>query len=295
MLTGVSVSCFLMSYLVVLGMEGARLFLKYPARHVFLIGMLIAGFIAHSIFLINELNSSQTLVGSWFHWTVLGAWGLAGGCLYLTIRNPERSTGLILIPIILGLIGVAQWVREIPPFQLQTTVVVWRTIHGISLLMVAIAICFGAGTAVMYLLQSWRLKNRKLKREFLKLPALERSQALTRSCLYLTSLMLAIGLISGIILNVNSQSGSLLLNSSVILTFVLFLVSLVASFLELSSDSSLGGRRGAYLAIANLGFFLLVFVLILLSSHGQSASAQKPENKGSVSTRPYPIVSEGRG
>ena len=134
MLSGVSVSCFLFSYLVVLCMEAGRLFLKLPAKGFFLSAMMAAGFLAHTIFLFNEFGSSQALLGNWFQWTVLGAWALSGACLYLTIRNSESSTGLFLIPIILGLIGVAQLLRDSQPFQPQTNVTVWRMIHGVSLL-----------------------------------------------------------------------------------------------------------------------------------------------------------------
>ncbi|GAB5403157.1 MAG: cytochrome c biogenesis protein CcsA [Aureliella sp.] len=279
MLTGVSVSCFLFSYLVVLGMEAGRLFLKLPAKGFLLIAMMAAGFLAHSIFLFNEFGSSQSLLGNWFQWTVLGAWALSGACLYLTFRNSESSTGLFLIPIILGLIGVAQLLRDSQPFQPQTTVTVWRMIHGVSLLVGTIFICFGCAFAIMYLLKSWRLKHRRMGKGPLKLPTLEFLQSINRMSLLTSTIGLAIGLISGIVLNINSQGPAIWLNSGIILTFVLFVVSLIASSLELSSPSSLGGRRGAYLSLANFAFLALVLLLTMLSSHGQSDAEDAPSTQ----------------
>lgn len=271
MLSGVSVSCFLFSYLVVLLVEAARLFLKIPAKAFFLIGMMGAGFLAHTIFLMNEFGSSQSLLGNWFQWIVLGAWALSGACLYLTIRNPESSTGLFLVPIILVFIGLAQLLRDGEPFQPQTTVAVWRIIHGASLLLGTISICFGCALASMYLLQSWRLKHRWSKRGKLKLQTLEFLQSMNRLSLYTTTVGLAAGLVSGIVLNVNSNGPAIWMNSSVILTSVLFVVSLVASILEFTTGSSLGGRRGAYLSFANFVVLAVVLLLTVLSSHGRAS------------------------
>lgn len=271
MLSGVSVSCFLFSYLVVLLVEAARLFLKIPAKAFFLIGMMGAGFLAHSIFLMNEFASSQSLLGNWFQWIVLGAWALSGACLYLTIRNPESSTGLFLVPIILVFIGLAQLLRESDPFQPQTTVAVWPIIHGASLLLGTISICFGCALASMYLLQSWRLKHRRSTRGKLKLQTLEFLQSMNRLSLFTTTAGLAAGLVSGIVLNVNSHGPAIWMNSSVILTFVLFIVSLVGSILEFTTGSSLGGRRGAYLSFANFIVLALVLLLTVLSSHGRGS------------------------
>ncbi len=43
-----------------------------------------------------------------------------------------------------------------------------------------------------------------------------------------------------------------------------------AAVTEIASQSSLGGRRTAYLAIANFVFLVIVLAIVLFSSHGQS-------------------------
>ena len=92
-LSGVSVSCFLLSYLIVLIVEASRFAFKVPGRKILLIGMMTAGLIAHSVFLYYQFFSAPLasappqLLSNWFQWSVLGAWGLAFACLIFIIRN----------------------------------------------------------------------------------------------------------------------------------------------------------------------------------------------------------------
>ncbi|QDV28136.1 hypothetical protein Q31a_65310 [Aureliella helgolandensis] len=273
MLTGVSVSCFLLSYVVVLVVEASRFLFKLPGRSVVLIAMLSAGLAAHSIFVFNEMivgvpSSAPELLSSWFQWAVIAAWGLAVACLILTIRNPDRAMGLFLIPVVLGLIGLAQLVREAPPFHPSTTVNLWRAIHGVSLLVGTMIICFGFAFGLMYLVQSHRLKSKVRSRGGLRLPTLEFLQSMNRSSLFISTVSLGLGLLSGIVLNLGRDGQIAWYSGGILFTVVLFAWSLIASLMELSSSSALGGRQSAYLAIANFFFLVVVLGLVLFSSHG---------------------------
>ncbi len=277
MLSGVSVSCFLFSYMVVLLMEASRFFLKLPARSFLLIAMLSAGVVAHTIFLGNEIASSETLLGNWFQWTVLSAWGLSVACLFVTVRNPERSMGLFIVPVILGLIALAQLLRPLDPFPTQTTESVWKNIHGVSLLVGTMFISLGFAFSLMYLVQSYRLKSKGRRRSVLKLPTLEFLQSMNRMSLFLTTACLGIGLLSGIVLNIN-RDAAIWFSGGVLLTFVLFAIALVATLAELSSVGSLGGRKSAYLSIASVFLLALVLLFVFLSSHGQPDEASTLPN-----------------
>ena len=207
MLSGVTVSCFLLSYLVVLVMEGSRFLAKVPGRQALLVGMLIAGLFAHSIFLVNQFGATTTesgpqVLANWFQWSVLGAWGVSLTYLVLAIRNPQGGFGLFLIPVIMTLIGLGQLLRGSAPFKSQTTVSIWNVIHGVSLLVGTMVICLGVAFGVMYLVQSYRLKN-KLRSKRLRLPTLEFLQSMNRMCLFITSISLAVGVVSGFVLNVS--------------------------------------------------------------------------------------------
>ncbi len=281
MLSGVTISCFLLSYLLVLLMEASRIFLKLPGRNVLLIGMLVVGLIAHSIFLVNQLSietldaQRPQLLSNWFQWAVLGAWGLALACLILTIRNPNGSMGLFLIPLVLALIGLAQFLRDSAPFNPETTINIWRAIHGVSLLVSTMFIALGLAFGAMYLVQSHRLKTRKLHRSRIKLPALEFLQSMNRLSLFSSAAGLALGLLSGIVLNFNREGQISWFSGGVLFTFALFAWVLCAALVELASRGALGGRRSAYLVIANFIFMVLVLALVLYGSHGQPASSTR--------------------
>lgn len=270
-------------------MEASRIFLKVPGRNVLLVGMLVVGLIAHSIFLVNQLSivtlDSQRpqLLSNWFQWAVLAAWGLALACLILTVRNPNGSMGLFLIPLVLALIGLGQLLRNSVPFYPQTTISIWRAIHGVSLLASTTFIALGFAFGVMYLVQSHRLKTRRPPRSRIKLPALEFLQSMNRLSLFSSAGGLAVGLLSGIVLNFNREGQISWLSGSVLFTFALFAWALSASLVELASRGALGGRRSAYLVIANFIFLILVLALVLYGSHGQPASNNR-QTRASVHT-----------
>lgn len=287
MLAGVSVTCFLFSYLTVLAIEASRFAFKMPARNLLLIGMLVAGLIAHTVFLVNEFwgplveADRNQLLANWFQWSVLGAWGLAITSLALSLRNPSSSTNLFLMPLILGLIGVGQLLRGAEPFQGEATISAWRIIHGVSLLLGTMFICFGAAFGSMYLLQSIRLKNKRRSTKGLRLPPLEFLQSMNRLSLFTSAITLAIGLVSGIVLNVDRDGALSWLSGGILFTVALSVWSFVAALLELLASGSLGGRRSAYLALANFVFLAIVLSLMFFSSHGQLEDTTGP-NMGAM-------------
>ena len=276
MLPGVTVTCFLLSYLIALLLELSRLAIRFPGRNVILIGMLGLGWIAHTLFLMNQLSASAggeaspQWLSSWFQWAILGAWGLAGTYLFLLIRNPQSAIGAFLSPPILALIFLAMIVRNAPPFSPETTAGVWRSIHGVSLLIGTMFICFGVAFGAMYLVQSSRLKSKRRPSKGFSLPTLEFLQSMNRMSLFVSVIGLGLGMISGVAMNVGEDGKIAWLSGGIVFTFALFAWSLAAATMEVTSQSSLGGRRTAYLAIANFVFLLIVLGIVLFSSHGQS-------------------------
>ncbi len=289
MLSGVSVSCFLLSYLVVFVVEAARFAVKIPGRQLVLIGMMSAGLVAHSIFLFYQFslplndNPQPQLLSNWFQWSVLGAWGLALACLILMVRNPQGSVGLFLIPMVLGLIGMASLVRDAAAFERETTITIWRGIHGVSLLVGTISICLGLAFGLMYLVQSFRLKSKLRASKRFRLPPLEFLQSMNRLSIFASASGLGIGMLSGVVLNFNREGQIAWFSSSIVFTCALFAWSLVATGMELSSSGSLGGRRSAYLVIANFVFLMIVLGFVLFSSHGQPTPTSQPREPSEAS------------
>jgi hypothetical protein len=284
-LSGVTVSCFLLSYVVVLVMEASRLAFRWPGRNLLLIAMMGAGLLAHSIFLLNELSQSYVqsenpqILANWFQWTVLSAWGLAIACLILIVRNPGGSVGLFLIPLVLALIGLAMLMRDGEPFQRETTITIWGGIHGVSLLLGTMFICLGMAFGVMYLLQSNRLKLKKRPSQRFRLPALEFLQSMNRLSLFASASGLAVGLLSGVVLNINSSGHIAWFSGSILFSFALFAWALIAAIMELSQSGSLGGRRSAYLTVSNFFFLVLVLTILFFADHAQPRDDSRSSRK----------------
>jgi hypothetical protein len=274
MLSGVTVSCFIFSYLVVLATDASRFAFKVPGRNALLIGMMAAGVLAHTIFLFYQFAAVSTggtpqLLTNWFQWAVVSAWGLSITCLILIIRNPQGSISLFLIPLILGLIGIGSLVHDKPPFARETAISLWQYLHLVSLLCGTMFVCLGMAFGVMYLVQSYRLKAKKRPSKAFRLPALEFLQSMNRFSMIASAVGLGLGMLSGIILNINREEQISWLSVDFMLPLGLFLWCAAVSTLELTSQSALGGRRTAYLNIASFALLLGVLGIILISTHGQ--------------------------
>jgi hypothetical protein len=245
-----------------------------------MIGM-FAGLIAHTIFLGNELfgGHSGRMLSNWFQWVVLGAWGLAIACTYLMARNPAGNIGLFVIPMVLALIGIAVLVRDNQPFETNSAKTLWAQVHGISLMLSTMFIFQGFAFGVMYLVQSHRLKNKAKVRRFLRLPALEFLQSINRMNLFVSAGALGIGMLSGILLNLSRDDQVSWIGGGVLFSLALFVWALIAALLESTSQSSLGGRRGAYLSIASFVFLVVVLLLVMLSTHGRSPQSSQASHQ----------------
>lgn len=274
MLTGVSLTCFLFSYLLVLALEVIRLYFPFPGRHVIAVVGMCAGLLAHSIFLGNEFLTNQTprLLGNWFQWAALGAWGLALACTVLMARNRESHVGLFLIPMVLILIAVAIPLQGARPFGPEPAITLLGRVHGVSQLLGTMFICQGFAFGLMYLIQSHRLKAKRNRRGRFRLPALEFLRSMIRLNLFASTASLGTGVISGVFLNISREGQVSWLSGGVLVSIALFVWVFVAAILEYASKGSLGGRRSAYLSIANFVFLAVVLLLVLLTAHGQSTA-----------------------
>ncbi|MBX3420997.1 MAG: hypothetical protein KF752_05495 [Pirellulaceae bacterium] len=285
MLTGVSLTCFLFSYLAVLGLELARLFFRIPWRQALAVFGMSAGVLAHTIFLVNQLlqPDSGRLLSDWFQWCVLAAWGLAAVCTLLMARNPNGHLGLFLIPTVLALIGLASVAQGGQSFAETSEISFWGRTHGVSLLLGTMFIGQGFAFGLMYLVQSHRLKTKRNTSGSLRLPALEFLRSMNRLSIYAATLALAVGMVSGILLNVNRDQQMAWYSGSVLVSLALFVWVAITALLEYGSKGSLGGRRSAYLSIANFLFLAIVLLLVLRAAHGERATpVTDPESALSV-------------
>ncbi len=282
MVFGVTVACFLLSYLIVLVMEASRAILKIPGRMLILTVMLALGWLAHTLYLADRLwasmrdTTSPMLLSTWYQWLLLVAWGLATIYLVFVVRRPENAIGTFILPSILGLIALAWLYKDSPPFQRDTSISFWRIFHGASWVVGTMIITFGLTVGLMYVVQAYRLKQKWKPSRGFRLPSLEYLQTLNRMCVFWSTAAMGVGLISGAILNFNQHGRIAWSDGGILFTFALFVWLLIATLIETMSAKSLGGLRTAYLSIASFLFFVIVLGIVQQSDHGRSKGSEQP-------------------
>src|SRR5687767_10368886 len=111
MFAGITTTCFAASYAVTLALEISRLLFPGRIRNIVMIGFAAAGLIAHTLYLVRhaqaEMAGGMRLpLSSWHDFCLLAAWVLVGAYLGLTLRKPQLSIGVFVLPLVLGLVGI---------------------------------------------------------------------------------------------------------------------------------------------------------------------------------------------
>ncbi len=285
MLEGVQVFCFAASYAVTLVLEVSRLFFRAPIRIVITLGFAGAGLLAHSLYLIGEARGVNPASGvaplsSWHHWCLLAAWVLVATYVAMAITRPKNALGLFILPLVFVLIGVAWWFPGLQtPFPRAQAYQYWTVVHGLALLLGTVVVMLGFVAGVMYLVQSYRLKNKLRPRQGLHLPSLEWLQRMNEDSFVLSSCLLAAGLVSGVVLNMIHHSNigeGLPWDDPVVWTSgALFLWLVAASVFTLVYKPARQGRKVAYLTVASFIFLGMALGVVLFASteHANPRSA----------------------
>ncbi len=271
----ISITCFFTSYLVVLVLELLRLWGRVPGRGLAVIVMTGLGLLTHVAYLVLRVSSGTAgsdvgLLASWSDWSLLLALGLVVGFLMLYLRRPDTIVSFFFLPTVLALIGLAVAMRDRAPFSRTEATELWRNIHALSMVVGAGAVLFGFLAGMMYLVQSWRLK-RKRAGSSLRLPTLESLQRLNRHCLIVSTTAVGLGMIAGVVMNLNRWGHVGWTEGGVLFSCLLFVWLIAATTVEFAYAPARRGRKVAYLTLASFGFLILTMLAVLGSSHGQSS------------------------
>lgn len=274
----ISVTCFFASYLVVLVLELLRLLGRIPGRGLAVIGMMVVGLFTHVAYLVIRLASGTGtgpagdrvgLLASWTEWLLMLALGMAVSYLVLYLRRPDTVIGLFFLPSILATIGLGLAVSDLPPFSRTEAVEVWRSIHGLGMVVGAGAVLIGFLSGVMYLAQSARLKKKKAGGTLLRLPTLEALGRLNRRCLVTSTTAVGLGMVAGFVMNLNRWGYVGWSDRGIWFSCLLFAWLTIATAVEFSYPSAQQSRKTLFLTLASFGFLVLTMVGILSSSHGR--------------------------
>jgi ABC-type uncharacterized transport system permease subunit len=284
MISGITILCFAASYAVALALEVSRLLFRSGVRGALMLGFGGAGFLAHTAFLgYRAAAVTQAPLSSPFDWYLVAAWALAGLYLGLTVQYSRTPVGLFILPLVLGLIGVARFLADQQPFARGSASQFWGMIHGAFLLLGVLAVLAGSVAGLMLLVQSYRLKHKMAGGERLRLPSLESLERAGARLTMAAPWMLALGFLSGVILNQVNHHRQLddvvPWNDPVVWSFTLLLAwaTAAALFCALYKPAR-QGRKVAYLTLTSF-LFLLLWLGIRLSipsEHGVSPVVAAP-------------------
>ena len=207
---GISVVCFAASYLVALACEASRLLFRSGIRGAAMVAFTVDGIVAHTLFLgWRAAHEPAVPLSSPFDWYLLAAWLLAAGYLWATLANPRTPVGLFVLPVVLGLIGAAEFSSR-QPFPQSPATQAWGAVHGVFNLAASVAVAVGGTAGIMWLIQAGRLTRKRAAAPGLRLPSLEKLADTTRWTAPLAASTAAAGFVSGLVLNAVNQRHGLL-------------------------------------------------------------------------------------
>ncbi|HEY1068172.1 MAG TPA: hypothetical protein VGE52_18760, partial [Pirellulales bacterium] len=133
-IAGVTVFCFAASYAVSLALELTRLWFRSHFRGFMLTGFTTAGLLAQTLFLGYRAANAETPLSSPFEWYLISAWLLAASYLFLSLTYPSALVGVFMLPIVLGMIGMAE-LADRTPFAPEPAMQMWGLLHGACMML----------------------------------------------------------------------------------------------------------------------------------------------------------------
>lgn len=255
--------CFAASYTVAFFLELCRQVWPRPGLRLLSLCFAGAGLLAHSVFVAVNPLPLQTSFGS----LIFLAWILAVFALYGAIHHRRLAWGLFVLPVVLGLIVLAELPEGSPPRPAQTTWELfamqgkdfWPTFHGLLMLLAAVGVSVGFVASLMYLVQTRRLRRKQVPGRGLKLWSLERLEAMNRRSIVLAFPLLTVGLLVALVeMFKHPNAEQAWENLKVVSTIALWVVFAILLYLRYGVHA--GGRRMALLTI--LAFTIMLFALM---------------------------------
>jgi len=281
-ISGISLTCFAASYAVAWALELMQFVVRRGPRQILALGFVLAGLLAHTLFLgYRVVEYSASPLSSAFDWCLVASWLLVGAYLYLTIYFPRAALGVFMLPLALALVAAATQ-AERTPFEPGPASRMWGAVHGVALLIGTLTVAVGFVAGLLYLAQARRLKRKLPPLPGLRLPSLEWLEKVNSRVIILSSLMVGIGFLAGMILNIvdRGQPAAIPWSDPVIWTSGLMLVWLLAAALfNAVYRPARRGRKVAYLTVVSFLFLVVALGVFLFASnqHGGQRDATRSQ------------------
>ena len=246
-------------------MEVSRLWFRSGVRRVITLGLVVAGWVAHTAFLYNSaVEASGTPLSSYRDWMLLAAWILVLVYFYLAAIHPTTHFGIFFLPLVLGLV-VAGWLTPKEYRFAREPSKILGTVHGISMLAATVTVLFGFAAGLMYLWQAQRLKQKRPSSVAVRLPSLEWLQIANARALVISMLLTGLAAGSGMVLNwLSARHGGSGVRWYVMLgTLAMFAWLLLHVIIGAIYRPNRQGRKVAYLTLVSFVFLVVALALAL--------------------------------
>lgn len=278
MVERISILCFGGTYFLSLLADLARL--RWGGRTAWRIvpGLLALGLAVQAIYLANRGSSMGRLpISTMFDSTMLLAWILAAIELYLLVRSEKgNAIGLFIMPLVLVVIVIGGLFGPRTAWSADWSGAnrFWGTVHAGFLVGGAACTFVAFSAALMYGVQSRRLKKKSSAKPGMSLPSLETSERINRAAITLSFPLLTFGLIIGVMLNVSiglkkAQLAISWTDPKLISAAAMWCV--FAALLNARFRPAMRGRRIMWLTFLAFGFLIFTWIGIgslVSTAHG---------------------------
>jgi ABC-type uncharacterized transport system permease subunit len=278
MLPGTLIICSAAGYTIALALEFLGLKQRVAWIRIALRALTLFAVLVHTIHLARNATTNSALPISTADWLLWAAWLIAIVYFAALFYLPRSPTGIVLLPIVLGLILSSHWASTEPLVSGQS-LHIWGQIHGLMLLVGTVTVCIGFLAGLMYLAQSYALKHARSSANGLRLPSLEWLERVNSRTLALSALLIALGFISGVVMSIAKHRGEatyVLWTDPVVLSLAAMMLWLVAAeIFRLVYPAARRGRKVAYLTLASFVFLVIALASFTLldTVHGPNRRA----------------------
>lgn len=189
----ITVLCFAASYALAFGLEVWRLLRPRPILRLVALGVGSAGLVAHVAYLVMQSISLQSPTGS----MLLLALILAVFYVGEAIHHGRIAWALFVLPMVLGLIGLAVVLQEPGEMPTPAWQSFWGITHGTLLILAGVGVSIGFIASAMYLVQLRRLRVKSPPGQGVPLMSLERLELMNRRAILWSFPFLTAGLLAG--------------------------------------------------------------------------------------------------
>ncbi len=279
--TGINMFCFSASYAIALVLELTGLWVQFRLRRPVLLVAAAAGLVAHTWYLVQRVvDTPAAPLASQQDWYVLAAWAVAMVYFTLKFYYPRSAMGLFMLPAVLGLVGAARITTTEPLATFQAPRI-WGQVHGVFLMLGTVVVLLGFLAGLMYLIQSYRLKQKLPSDGRFQLPSLEWLERANSRSLGAATLLVGGGFLTGILSRLAQEGDQNFVpwTDPVVASLAAMLLWLVvAEVFRWVYPAARRGRKVAYLTVAAFVFLLLVLAAVTLrdSLHQKTNEVRAP-------------------